>query len=63
MAAPSRFYQRAKNGFHALQALLIFIGACITIAMFTKGGNSDGRTNYYFALVCLSSLLFEEEAC
>lgn len=53
MAAPARYYQRAKNGFHALQAVIISVGACITIAMFTKGGNSDGRINYYFALVRL----------
>jgi len=44
-------YQRVKNGIHALQALLIFIGAAITIAVFSKGGKGDGRINYYFVLV------------
>ena len=49
------YYQRAKKGIHALQALIIFIGALITIAIFTKGGQGDGRINYYFVLVRLTS--------
>lgn len=51
MAAAARYYQRAKNAVHALQALLMFIGAIITIAIYTKGGKSDGRINYFFVLV------------
>ena len=51
MAAIARYYQKAKNGVHALQALIIFIGAAITIALYTKGGQGDGRINYYFVLV------------
>ena len=51
MAAIAAYYQRAKNGLHALQALLIFLGAVITIALYTKGGRGDGRINYYFILV------------
>jgi len=63
MAAIARYYQRAKNGVHALQALIIFIGACITIAMFTKGGISDGRINYYFALVHFPEQTPNDAAC
>lgn len=51
MPAIARFYQRGKNGVHGLQALLIFIGAAVTIAIFVKGGQGDGRIRYYFALV------------
>jgi len=51
MVSTARYYQLAKNGVHALQALLVFIGAAITIAVFTKEGQSDGRITYYFVLV------------
>ena len=51
MVAIDRYYQRGKNVVHALQALLIFLGALVTIAIYTKGGNGDGRVNYYFVLV------------
>ena len=54
MVAIARYYQRAKNGIHALQALIIFLGAVITIAIYAKSGQSDGRINYYFALVCIA---------
>ena len=52
MVSIAKYYQRAKNGVHALQALIIFIGAVITIAIFVKSGQGDGRINYYFVLVC-----------
>lgn len=52
MLSIARVYQRAKNGVHALQALLIFIAAAMMIAVFTKGGQNDGRLRFYFALVC-----------
>lgn len=51
MASVARHYQRAKNGVHALQALMVFIGAVITIAIYAKGGQDGGRINYYFVLV------------
>ena len=50
-------YQITKNIIHALQALLMFVAAMITIAIFTQGGASDGRISYFFAL-CLISILF-----
>lgn len=50
-------YQRVKNAIHALQSLLIFIAAMITIAIFTQDGFSDGRITYFFIL-CLLSFLF-----
>lgn len=56
MAPLARYYQPAKNGVHALQGLLIFVAAIITIAMFTKGGQSDGRITYYFVLVSFPRL-------
>jgi len=47
--------QKVKTGVHALQAVLIFVAACITIAVFTTGGGStDGRTKWYFAVCWLS---------
>lgn len=51
--APSRYYQRAKNGIHALQALLILILATLTIAVFTQESQGDGRIRYAFVLVSI----------
>ena len=34
--------QKVKTGIHTLQALLIFVAACITIAVFTQKGKTDG---------------------
>ena len=59
MAAAASYYQRAKNAVHALQALFIFIGAIITIAIYTKGGKGDGRINYFFGLVRSLPLSYE----
>ncbi len=43
--------QKIKNYIHAAQALLIFLGWVLTIAVFTKPGTTDGRSKYYFVLV------------
>ena len=53
----SRMYQRTKNMVHAVQALLIFVAAMITIAIFTKDGPSDGRITYFFVLCLISTVL------
>lgn len=47
--------QKGKTACHAIQGLLIFVAGCITIAIFTKEGTTDGRTRYFFALVSTSS--------
>lgn len=49
----AHYYQRAKNVIHAIQALVIFVGWAMTIAILTKGGKTDGRIWYYFALVSI----------
>ena len=59
MVAIEKYYQRGKNVVHALQALVIFLGAIVTIAIFTKGGKGDGRINYYFVLVSTASIFHE----
>ncbi|KAF1983423.1 hypothetical protein K402DRAFT_306669, partial [Aulographum hederae CBS 113979] len=46
--------QRAKVTAHAIQALCIFIAACLTIAVFTKSGGTDGRSKFFFAMCFLS---------
>lgn len=43
--------QRTKNAIHGVQGLVIFIAWAVTIAVFTKDGNSDGRSKYFFVLV------------
>ena len=57
----SGVYQRAKNILHAVQAVLIFVTAMITIAIFTKPGPSDTRISYYFALclICIPFLIYQ----
>lgn len=47
----AQYYQRTKNGIHAIQALAIFVAWAMIIALLTKGGKLDGRIWYYFALV------------
>ncbi len=42
---------KVKNALHGVQAFTIFLAWCVTIAVFTKSGKTDGRTKYYFALV------------
>ncbi|KIW09258.1 uncharacterized protein PV09_00180 [Verruconis gallopava] len=46
--------QKVKTGVHTLQALLIFVAACITLAVFVQQGSTDGRTKWFFAVCWLS---------
>jgi len=46
--------QQIKSGLHFAQALLIFIAACLTLAVMTKAGGTGGATGYYFAMCFLS---------
>lgn len=57
----AQYYQRAKNGFHAIQALAIFVAWAISIAILTKEGKLDGRIWYYFALCwcCIPALFYQ----
>ena len=59
MVTIDRYYQRGKNVVHALQALVIFLGAIVTIAIYTKGGKGDGRIDYYFLLVSTPFIFHE----
>ena len=59
MVKTEQYYQRGKNVVHALQALIIFLGAIITIAIYTKGGGHDGRIDYYFLLVSTPFIMHE----
>lgn len=47
--------QKVKMAIHTVQALLIFIVACITIAVFTGSGKTGGGSKWLFAVVRLSS--------
>ena len=63
MVTIERYYQRGKNVVHALQALVIFIGAIVTIAIYTKGGKGDGGINYFFVLVSTLFIFTNSELC
>jgi len=45
--------QKVKTGIHTAQALLIFVAACISIAVFTGSGHTGGGSKWYFTLVSL----------
>jgi hypothetical protein len=51
MKLNTSYVQKCKTVAHIFQIILIFIAGCITIAVFTKGGETGGATRYYFALV------------
>jgi len=42
---------RTKNFIHAAQACLILLAWILTIAVYVTSGSTDGRTNWFFALV------------
>ena len=42
---------RTKNFIHAAQACLILLAWILTIAVYVASGSTDGRTNWFFALV------------
>ena len=51
MKINTSYVQKCKTVAHVFQVILIFIAGCLTIAVFTKGGQTGGATTYYFALV------------
>lgn len=51
MRIPQSYIQKCKVVAHVFQAIFIFVGLCITIAVFTKDGETGGATKYYLALV------------
>ncbi|KAL6713224.1 hypothetical protein ACLMJK_009345 [Lecanora helva] len=61
MAIASRRYQRSKNFVHALQSLLIFTEAVLTVAVIAKSGPGDGRINYTFIVcwLCVPALIYQ----
>ncbi|KAF2112210.1 hypothetical protein BDV96DRAFT_498676 [Lophiotrema nucula] len=53
MRIPQSYIQKVKVVAHGFQALFIFIAACITISVFTKG-TTGGASKFFFALCFLS---------
>jgi hypothetical protein len=51
MRIPQSYIQKCKVVGHVFQSIFIFVGLCITIAVFTKDGETGGATRYYLALV------------
>jgi hypothetical protein len=51
MRIPQSYIQKCKVVGHTFQSIFIFVGLCITIAVFTKEGETGGATRYYLALV------------
>jgi hypothetical protein len=51
MRIPQSYIQKCKVVGHVFQTIFIFVGLCITIAVFTKDGETGGATRYYLALV------------
>lgn len=60
MQIPQTVLQKAKAGAHAAQALLIFIGGCLALAVLTMSGGTGGEVGYFFGLVCSLGLNDED---
>jgi hypothetical protein len=56
MRIPQSYIQKCKVVGHVFQSIFIFVGLCITIAVFTKEGETGGATRYYLALVSQDEL-------
>jgi hypothetical protein len=56
MRIPQSYIQKCKVVGHTFQTIFIFVGLCITIAVFTKDGETGGATRFYLALVSRSAL-------
>lgn len=54
MRIPQSYIQKCKTVAHVFQAIFIFIGGCITLAVFTKDGTTGGASKWYFALCFLT---------
>jgi hypothetical protein len=52
MKIPQTMMQKAKAGAHGVQALLIFVGGCLALAVLTMSGGTGGEIGYFFGLVC-----------
>lgn len=53
MRVPQSYIQKVKIVAHVFQAIFVFVGLCITIAVMTKEGSTGGASKYYLALVSL----------
>jgi hypothetical protein len=60
MRIPQSYIQKCKVVAHIFQTIFIFVGLCITIAVFTKDGETGGATRFYLALVSQSTLCWVE---
>lgn len=58
MKIPQTLMQKAKAGAHLGQALLIFIGGCLALAVLTMDGGTGGEIGYFFGLVGRESSKF-----
>ncbi|CZT21416.1 uncharacterized protein RCC_07279 [Ramularia collo-cygni] len=54
MRLPQNKLQRAKAALHGIQAVLVFVAGCLTLAVMTKSGGYGGQTGFYFALCFLT---------
>ncbi|OAK94830.1 hypothetical protein IQ06DRAFT_82607 [Phaeosphaeriaceae sp. SRC1lsM3a] len=54
MRIPQSYIQKCKVVAHTFQSIFIFVGLCITIAVFTKDGETGGASKYYLALCFVS---------
>ncbi|TKA68664.1 hypothetical protein B0A49_09317 [Cryomyces minteri] len=55
MRIPQGYVQKCKAAAHAVQAPLVFVAGCLTVAVLVKPGSTDARTKWYFALCFLTS--------
>lgn len=54
MRIPQTKEQRSKACLHGVQSLLIFIAACLTLAIYTTDGIIGSEIGFFFAVVRLS---------
>lgn len=52
---PQSYLQNAKVAAHCIQTLLVFIAACLSIAVLSEDGSQDSGTDWLFALVSYAS--------
>lgn len=57
MKIPRNQFGKIKTVLHGLQAAFVFLGFCLTAAVLVNG-ETDGRSKYYLALVCLSLSMY-----
>ncbi|KAF1851153.1 uncharacterized protein K460DRAFT_272682 [Cucurbitaria berberidis CBS 394.84] len=54
MRIPQSYIQKCKATAHGFQAILVFIAACLTIAVMIKDGSTGGPTKFYLAMCFVS---------